>query len=590
MDPIPGLVHSTLDDIASFPAMIGRRPLIGGLAAAAFAPVGVASAQAQGVPNGFQPSAMLQAPSRQALASLEAAVGQAALLTEPGRQGFFVLREGSAPTGDPLQGLSLPSQRGGRHWSRVWDGVTGQPEWFGARPNDPAAARSNPSAIEACIALCPITQLSAAAYHVAETLRINVSNRVIRGAILSIEPPYDNGTRILCSDPRKDVIRVGGTGPGNRPAIIRVEEVTAAWSVDLRAPAAGRESDAPVAFRVEHVLGAELERCFALNPLVGFRFNGIINSRLTNYGVTRFKSYGGGRDFLRGVWVQGRPRQFAGGNASLYLTNGNVTTSAEKRAAFFQPMGVFADADFADLYILGLETSQIAFPVFIDGAGGDFAGGHGDVHIRSLVLDQIIGDGVTIRNTNPYAKIHIDGGYIQLVDSRQRNKGIWLENGGGYVTIANLQILGDGSSTTSIGIYLKNRPNIAVSDTVMIDGLPFPVTVERGCPRLSLDCAIGSGSLRGMNHAAVTVDGASQSVLRPKVQDQGNRAAWSAGVELLGTVHDRVSIDPTMVDPAAVGGGRKVVIGGRAVTAPGMYGGNGARAEGAGVNVTGIVG
>jgi hypothetical protein len=570
--------------------MIGRRPLIGGLAVAALAPAGAATAQGN-LAHAFQPGAVLQAASRQALGSLDAAVGQAALLTESGRQGFFVLREGGVPAGDPLQGLSVPSHRSGRHWARVWDGVIGQPEWFGAGANDPAAARANAAAIEACIALCPVTQLSAAAYHVTQTLRINVSNRVVRGTALSIEPPYDNGTRILCSDPRKDVIRVGGTGPGNRPAIIRIEDVTAAWSVDLTAPPAGRESDAPVAFRVEHVLAAHLERCFALNPLVGFRFNGIINSRLTNYGVTRFKSYGGGRDFLRGVWVQGRPRQFAGGNASLYLMDGNVTTSAEKRSAFFQPMGVFADADFADLYILGLETSQIAFPIYIDGAGGDFAGGHGDLHIRSLVLDQIIGDGVTIRNTNPYAKIHIDGGYIQIVDSRQRNKGIWLENGGGYVTVANLQILGDGSGTTSIGVYLKNRPNVAISDTVMIDGMPFPVTVEKGCPRLSLDCAIGSGSLRGMNHAAVTVDGASQSVLRPKIQDQGNRGAWSAGIELLGTAHDRVSIDPTMVDPAAVASGRKVVIGGRPVTAPGLYSGQGARAaEGTGVNVTGIVG
>jgi hypothetical protein len=86
------------------------------------------------------------------------------------------------------------------------------------------------------------------------------------------------------------------------------------------------------------------------------------------------------------------------------------------------------------------------------------------------------------------------------------------------------------------------------------------------------------------------VDGASQSVLRPKIHDQDSRGAWSSGIELLGTAHDRVSIDPTMVDPAAVAAGRKLVIGGRAVTAPGVYSGNGARADGTGVNVTGIVG
>ena len=92
----------------------------------------------------------------------------------------------------------------------------------------------------------------------------------------------------------------------------------------------------------------------------------------------------------------------ASSRANIYLNDGNVSTSADKRAAYYFPMGIYADADFADLYIQGLETSQIAFPIVLDGAGGDYAGGHGDVHIRGLVLDQIIGDGVTIRNANPF--------------------------------------------------------------------------------------------------------------------------------------------------------------------------------------------
>jgi hypothetical protein len=569
--------------------LIGRRPLLGGLGGLAAAAAIVPSASAQGsAPNEQQLASMIQVASRTQLAALEGAVGQAALLTEAGRQGFFVLRDGGPPARDPLQGLTVPTRRAGRHWARMWDGMHGCPEWFGARSGEPAAAANNRSALEACVQLCPVTQLAAAAYYIVDTFRINVSNRCVRGAVLSIEAPYDGGTRLLCTDPRKDVVRIGGSGPGSRPAIIRLEEVMAGWSTDLTPPAAGREGDAPCAFRVEHVLGAHLDRCFALDPLIGFRFNGIINTRCSNYGVTRMKSYRGGTDFLRGVWAQGRPRLFAGGNASLYLTDGNVTTSSGMRDKFRQPTGVYADADFADLYILGLETSQIAFPIVLDGAGGDFDGGHGDVHIRGLVLDQIIGDGVTIRNTNPYAKIHIDGGYIQMVDSGQRNKGLWLENGGGYITVGNLQILGEASSSTGIGIYLKDRPNVAISDTVVIDGLAFPVTVERGCSRLSLACAIGGGSLRNRGHAAVTIDGASQSTLRPKIQ--GSPGVWTAGIELLGSGHDRVGIDPTMVDPASVATGRKVVVNGKAVPSSGYYAPSGDRAaEGIGISVTGIV-
>lgn len=569
--------------------LISRRPLLGGLAAAAaLSPAAASAAPAPGsapLPSGD----VLQAASRQQLAAMAGTVGQAALLTEPGRQGFFVLRDGAAPAGDPLQGLTVPSQRGGQHWARMWDGSQGLPEWFGARSGDPAAAAANREAIEACNRLCPITQLSAAPYYISDTLRLRVSNRTLRGSGIAIEPPFDQGTRILCTNPRSDVIHLGGNSAGDRQAVINLESVTAGWSVDLVAPPAGREGDAPCAFHVTHVNSANLRRCHTVNALIGFRFNGIINTRLIHWGVGRYANFGGGRDFLRGVWVQGSPRLFAGANASLYLIDGNVTTSAEQRAAYHQPMGIFADADFADLYILGLETSQIAFPIFLDGAGGESEGGHGDVHIRSLVLDQIIGDGITIRNTNPLAKIQIDGGYIQVVDSKHDNKGLWFENGGGAITVSNLQITGENISATSIGIYAKNRTNVAISDSVIVENIAFPVRIEPGCPRLSLSCTVNGGTMRARGHAAIMINGASQSMIQPKLT--GNAGAFTAGIELIGAAHDRVSINPTMIDPTTQPAERKLVINGKPITTGGHYSGNGDRTpEGVGVVVSGVVG
>ena len=567
--------------------MIGRRPLITGLAAAALTPTAATASLTP--PAGVPLETIRQVPSRAALASLEAKVGEAVLLTEAGRQGFFVLREGAVPASDPLQGLSALSGRREYHWARLWDGTTGYPEWFGARSGDPTAADVNKGAIEACIALCPVTQLAASAYYMSDTLRIAVSNRTVRGAVMSLVPPsYLEGSRILCTDRNKDVIRVGGNDPGSVVAVVRIEEVTAAWSVDLVPPAPGREAYAPAGFRVEHVLTSNLERCFVWNPIIGFRFNQAIDTRVIDWGVGRFQSYGGG-DFFRGIYVQGRPRRFAGGNASLYLQDGNVSTSAELRASFRQATAIFADADFADLYILGLETSQIPFPIILDGAGGDFIGGHGDVHIRNLVLDQIIGDGITVRNTNKLTKIQIDGGYIQIVDSQQRNKGLWFENGGGQITVANLQITGEDISKTAIGIYLKDRPNVAISDTVIVENMAFPVTVEKNCPRLSLACTINAGIMARKDHAAVTIDAAQQSSLRPKVT--GDEGAWTAGIELLGAAHDRVAIEPTMIDPASVSPGRKVVVNGKPIGASGYYSSTGDRSrEGTGISVTGIVG
>jgi hypothetical protein len=564
--------------------LIGRRPLLGGLgglaAAAALAPPVSHAA----VPSQQQLGSMIQVASRAQLAALDGTVGQAALLTEPGRQGFFVLGEGEAPLADPLQGLTVRSLSGGRHWARMWDGMHGMPEWFGARSSDPTAAANNRTALEACVALCPVTQLAAGNYHVDDTFRIQVSNRTVRGFSQTIEPPYQGGTRILCSNPHKDAILIGGNDADHRAALIRIDEVGAGWSVDLQP---GKVEEAPIAFRVQHMLAAYMHRCFALDPLIGYSFADTINSRCVNFGLTRVRRYAG-RDFLRGVWVHGTPRHFAGGNASLYLVDGSMYLEMSLRTVLDRPTGIYADTDFADLYVNGFETAHVAYPIILDGAGFGNAAGHGDVHLRNLVLDQIVGDGVTIRNVNELGKIQIDGGYIQLVDTKVRNKGLRFENGLGQITVSNLQITGEDTSSTSIGVYAANRPNLAVSDSVIVENVAVPVSIEKGCPRLSLGCTINAGNLRSQRHAALTLDGASQSLLRPKVT--GPAGAWSAGIELLGSGHDRVSIEPTMVDPASVSAGRKVVINGKAVTASGHYSASGDRAaEGTGISVTGIV-
>lgn len=535
---------------------------------------------------------IISAATLRDLAGLDGAIGQAALLTQPGRQGFFVLREGVGPGGDPLQGLFVRA-KAGRHWARVWDGLNAKPEWFGAMANinTTAQAAANRQAIEGCFRLCPRTAFEAGTYFVDTTVRFNTSFRQAIGIGASWEGAM-SGTRIISKDNAHDAVLIGTYGPQHGANDMEFENLLAGWETP-RAPTR-TVLGTPVAWHVERNTSCRLHQLSAYNVTMGFFFHGTVYCRVTSCRVYRDAVFGGPNDFFRAMWVSGRPAYtgFAGGNASLYIKQ--FSAALARPGGGFMPLaqatGVFADGDFADLYLEEIETAGVAFPIVLDGAGGRNEGGHGDVHIRNCVLDQIIGDGVTIRNTSPYARIHIDGGYIQIIDSRQRNKGVWLENGGGYVTLANLQILGNGSDVSSIGIYLKNQPNVAVSDTVVIEGMPFPVTVEKGCARLSLDCAIGSGGLRGMGHAAVTVDGASQSVLRPKVQDQGGRGAWAAGIELLGTAHDRVSVDPTMIDPAAVSPGRKLVIGGRPVAAPGLHTGGGARTqEGTGVNVTGFV-
>jgi hypothetical protein len=133
------------------------------------------------------------------------------------------------------------------------------------------------------------------------------------------------------------------------------------------AAAHGQELAAPKAFNIQFNLAGDFEYLFACDPVIGHYFYGNVNTKSRYYGCTRMTAYGGANDALIGVWVRGTPRIWAGGNASLYLENGNVTVVGGIRSALANPTGVLADGDFADLYVDGLETSQVAFPVRLNG-------------------------------------------------------------------------------------------------------------------------------------------------------------------------------------------------------------------------------
>jgi len=567
---------------------IGRRQLLGGVTAIVASDTSATHAATLVHP----PASVAQVPDRASLVAFQGELGQAVLLEERGRSGLFVLRDGRAPVGDELEGLSIQSGQGVRHWERQWDGVNAKPEWFGAKANVNSSlqAKVNRIAIQACFALCPRTVFEAGTYFIDSTLQFNTSFRQAIG----VGPSWDgamSGTRIISKDNSRDAVLIGTYGPQHGANDMEFENLLAGWELP-RAPR-GTALGTPVAWHVEHNTSCQLRKLSAYNVTIGFFFYATVYCKVISCRVYRDALFGGRNDFFIGMWVRGLPASsgFAGGNASLYVKQ--FSAALARPGAGFMPLlsatGILADGDFADLYLEEIETAAVAFPIVIDGEGGRNGGGNGDLHIRNVVLDQIIGDGITVRNTNELTKVQINGGYIQVVDSQRRNKGLWFQNGGGQITVANLQITGEDNSKTSIGIYLKDRPNVAISDTVIVENIAFPITAEKSCPRLSLACTINSGRLPPANHAAMTVDGASQSVFRPKIT--GKPGAWTAGIELLGAAHDRVAIEPTMVDPASVSPGRKVVVNGKPIGASGYYTSAGDRSrEGTGISVTGIVG
>ncbi len=165
-------------------------------------------------------------------------------LTDEGREGQFICKVGVAPS-DPLEGIYVSSNTAGFYWERVWDGINGYPEWFGATPNSNSGSipAANLAAMQACLTLCPVTNFAAKDYWISDTFKINVQYRTVRGAVIPDGYNTGTGTRVLCTDTTKNVIQIG---PDSAPVStslyyrnITVKNLCARWGSALTPPSPG---------------------------------------------------------------------------------------------------------------------------------------------------------------------------------------------------------------------------------------------------------------------------------------------------------------------------------------------------------------
>lgn len=140
-----------------------------------------------------------------ALANTPPAVDLTVFLNANGREGLFECRAGAPPAADPQNGLYVASSTSGFHWARIWDGVIGRPEWFGAVVGDSSsgARTATLNALNAATALLPSVALSSGTYFINGTWRISQSARRITGL-------GRDKTVISSNNPTAHIIDCGG--------------------------------------------------------------------------------------------------------------------------------------------------------------------------------------------------------------------------------------------------------------------------------------------------------------------------------------------------------------------------------------------
>jgi hypothetical protein len=531
--------------------------------------------------------------TRSALAAVPSPSGKVAFLQEAGREGVFEFLSGdfsARVAADTLQGLyvassSVPAASG--CWVRVWDGVNGQPEWFGAVPN--SGTSNCLPALNACVSQCPVTQFRSNDYWITSTWVIDTPYRTIISEINSDHYNTGHGTRIICTDPAKDVIQIGpvsppGGGASNYTRNIKIEGIAALHSAGVYPPGAGQASNGVCGFRVQYVLGLEAVNLMSAENIIGFRCYGVVSSQFIR--CVAFRSFPaivtGEQDLFYGWYLQGSPSILAGGNASIYLDHCSATVGGSP-ALPGGSVGLYAQGNFVDTFIRDFESSALGMGVLVDGQDwhGTSANTQVDFRLENPVLDTCTQFGILIVNTNDNCQIEILNPYVGLLPGG--TAGIRINQTGGQIRVDGGRMIGSGDASAL---------SISQTDGVEIDGCAVSnfggiicyVEYSRNCRILP--------SINNRNNttpsAALYVRDTSNGYFAPIIKGKAN--AFSQGIFVQNTSNN-ITIDPTCVDTTAITGGaaNKLIINGISITVPRYYTPSGAPgATGSGIYVTGI--
>lgn len=522
-----------------------------------------------------------------ALSRLPLATGEVALLTEPLREGLFRRMDGRPPFADPLRGLYVPTERGVGYFARVWDGRTGRPEWFGARPNDGRADCA--PAIEACVTLCPVTELGQVDYFIRRTLVIDRSWRTMRGSG-SYAGDQGQGTRIVLQGSAPgvgdaDVLLVGSVRQPSRgndgfPFEIHLSDFTLIRDGASAPHASGDLRRYPTGLRASFLTRCTFARIASLESSVGFYFGGLVYSKVDDCLGQRLAAGrgGGGPDLGAHFFLDGAPAfGLAGGNASLYLDR---CLAVGQNARHVRPTGLVAEGAFVDSFIDRFESARVdnGMRFSANGAGGP--GQTVDLHVRAPVLDGCGGTGLEIDLTGTQAaSVELIDPYLYASGSGGA-AGVVVRDGGGLVTVTGGQVHGDFRDGS---LLLRRTRGVRVQGLKLHDGSRPAVVEASGA--LQLEPQVSNLHRRTANFA-VTCAGAYRTAIRPLVI--GAPGMLGGGVSLDAGCNYS-SVDTSAVDPGCFGevtASRKLWFGGADATR-----GPGAAAFAARGNVvTGVLG
>lgn len=483
-------------------------------------------------------------------------------LAEGGRKGHFIVRTGTAPT-DAQQGIYF-QLRTGFYAERIWDGVNGKPEWFGAVSGGPDCY----TAITACITLCPTTQLEAADYWTSQTIKVMISNRKLVGTGQNYLDAAAQATRILTTSASIDIVQIGpDTFTGSVNTIPRGMAMEDIYVGRTTGPLI---SSACSGVLIKYALGCNITRVKSVDSINSFRFYGAVACETLNCNANRVVAgTGAGTDSWAGYLVDGTASiGLAGGNGSIYISKcqaGCNISSLQMGLSY----GYRLIGGFQDTFLLNTESVACNTGISIEGG----AGADADVIITAPILDACFKWGIYAANLSGTGSVNITDPYVGANSSTQFC--IYMNNTLAPVNIQGGQLLcANGSGLTAAVALGTATRRVALRGTIISECTVIGVSIGADVSNLHI-APILSNVVAGSGSGAVSCAGAiTASYIAPLVS--GKVAAYAQGIQVLGTSDARNEYNLTGIDSACIASGsaNKLTRNGVQITATGLTGTN----------------
>ena len=496
-------------------------------------------------------------PTIAALQALAPAAGLTVFLNANGREGLFECRAGTPPAADPLNGLYVTATQRGFYWARIWDGVVGKPEWFGAVINDgsTAARTATLAALNAAVALLPTVVLETGIYYTNGTWRISQDYRRVTGQ-------GRGKSGISSNHPTAHIIHCGGT-PGKAYAercflsgmtLIRTVMATVpasdsqdsqtghALHMQMTSNATVREVDTMGAISGSQITGSNLVGIYwanALSPLWEDCFDLMTGQGARCYS---FMLDGQAKDGLS----TGFPSLIVFRAREIRMSNAGSAALSR---------GMMIIGPYTDMQVDRVETAKVHHGLYCQGAGTN-------VHFNSHWHDSYLADGIRIDKTGAPS-----GDNVTLVDCYCA-PGVGAS--GQPITLLNaqnVQILGaqissyPGGGNGKIGVLLSSCINCTITAQVVNHSTGVLFDKCYGC---DADVKVLQLASPGPATEGIRVQGGSGNKARCGIVSVPNGLRFKTGVavaqssanliDLSGiidnAVSDRLTIDGTAVTTA----------------------------------------